>query len=1559
MATAYCTKSFRRARAGLLLASAIGLMFVHSAAQAPAAGRGDILASQFQKPPDSAKPLAYWWWLDGHTDKATITSDLEAMRRQGYGGAVLMDANGSDQGGNIGVAAGPEFASPEWRDLFLHTLREAQRLGLQISLTIQSGWNVGGPTVTGARSAKLLTWSRKIVHGPDPVSVQLDQPPMKNGFYRDIALLAYPLRHGAPLAGDGAGRDTRQPIRDLRHKAAFLETGMSVPDSKPLLGDFPSVAGEQDFDLSEEVNLTAQMSPDGRVTFAVPAGDWELLRIGYTSSDARVSTSSGAWQGLVIDYMDRDALTSYWNMNVQPLLTDAKPWIGKSLKYVYTDSWEVGGLNWTGRFRENFLTRRGYDPVSWLPVVAGRIVTSRDSSNRFLNDLRRTVGDLILSDHYEIFGDLAARNGLGFHPESGGPHGAPIDALRLLGADTFPQTEFWAPSQHRATDLDRFFVKEASSAAHIYRKTLVAGEGLTSLGPQWEESPARDLKPTFDQAVCEGLNLLVWHTFTSSPASTGLPGQEYFAGTHFNPKVTWFRDGKAFIDYIGRVQFMMQQGLPVSDVLYYYGDQVPNFVQYKGADPAHVLPGYDYDVVDEDVLTKGLTVANHRIRLANGTEYRELVLPPLSNISLPALEAIEKLVEAGATVVGNKPTRLTGLPTAQATDSDVMKIADRLWAGCRGNRQSVSVVGAGKIVCGTSARQALEDDGVQPDLTSAGPAPASDFDFAHRRGGGAEIYFIRNQLPEPIATVLSFRVRGLAPEIWDPETGAITRPGVYTETAARRTDLPMWFAPYGSAIVVFRRPAGPHLVSLRRYGQEIFPALPEGTAPFDVNLQNGALALRTEAGGGYSATEQGGKTYAVTIAAPISRSVGATWSLQFTPGWGAPSEVHLDKLQSWTEFAEDGVRHFSGTAAYTTEFQLPQLPDHARVVLDLGAVRETARVSVNGKEIGVAWKLPYALDATSAVVAGENALRIEVTNLWPNRIIGDQSLPENKRFTHTNITKYTADSPLLPSGLLGPVRLTITSEVPLRVGSSTRHGEASSLPEPRATIDSGMLSGTHFGADRTETAFLGIPYAAAPTGNLRWRPPQLIAAWTGVREAKAFGPACPQLPSGWLPEMLGREQMVTDEACLYLNVWTTNLSASTGTSSHVSSPRKAPVMVWIHGGGNVEGSQEWPPLGPTLARHRVVVVSINYRIGVFGFLSLPGLTAESAQHVSGNYGLLDQIEALKWVRRNIGKFGGDPSNVTVFGASSGSLDICDLMASPLASGLFEKAILQSGFCVDNASPTLSEVEAQGGKLAQQLGASGDDADALDKLRAIPAEQLLQQAAADHEIDFNPNVDKWVMPDQPWRVFSEGKQARIPVIVGSNADEVSIFASPLVGGSSHRPKTIAEYRQWLQQTFHDLAPEVFAAYPANTDSNVPKAFLSMDSDYEFGFGAWLLARETQAIGQTAFLYRFTYVGSGEFASLGAFHSEESILLSKRYWTSWVSSPDDEPMSERIIGYWTQFAKTSRPEGPGLPPWAAYESSTDEYQELGRHIGQIASDSSRFNAFMKSFIADRSK
>ncbi|MHB1023830.1 MAG: carboxylesterase/lipase family protein [Acidobacteriaceae bacterium] len=478
---------------------------------------------------------------------------------------------------------------------------------------------------------------------------------------------------------------------------------------------------------------------------------------------------------------------------------------------------------------------------------------------------------------------------------------------------------------------------------------------------------------------------------------------------------------------------------------------------------------------------------------------------------------------------------------------------------------------------------------------------------------------------------------------------------------------------------------------------------------------------------------------------------------------------------------------------------------------------------------------------------------------------------------------------------------------------------------PRVKIASGKLQGIRVEALPRGGVFLGIPFAAQPVGTLRWKAPQPPVPWHGIRNASQYGPACPQLPSPWLPEMLGVQKMPTDEACLYLNVWTPALH-----------PRvKLPVFVWVHGGGNVEGAGDWPPLGQTLAEQGVVVVSFNYRLGVFGFLADSLLASESTHHVSGNYGHLDQLAALRWVRQNIARFGGDPDQVTIGGQSSGALDVCNLMASPLSAGLFERAVLQSGVCVDSVYPSAQAAEINGERLAKDLGVSPGP-NALQALRAIPAERILQIAAHAPDVDLEPVVDGWVLPQQPSITFAEGKEASIPVLVGSNEDEVSIFASPIVGGKSWRPRTIAAYRQWLHNRFNADANEVFAQYPARSDSEVRHAFEMMDTDFDFGFGAWLLSNDTARIGQSAFLYHFTYVGTNEFAALGAFHSEESMFLSRKYWTSWKSRPYDKILSNAIVGYWVRFIKTGNPNGPGLPVWPTWHPD-GLCQELGQKIG----------------------
>lgn len=956
------------------------------------------LEAGFRAPPAAARIRCYWWWLNGNTTGATITRDLEEMKAKGYGGALLVDADGSGQQGNRQIPPGPLFGSPAWRALYRHAIQEAARLDLEITLNVQSGWNLGGPMVTAERSSKLLTWSRATVEGPGPISRDLPVPPTRENFYRDIAVLAYPLRHGAALAGQG---NPRRPIRQLAIKSASQEAGFSMPASLQFLEDDPAEAGEQDATVRDVVDLSSSTNA-GHLAWQAPAGTWEILRIGYTSSGAHVSTSSGGWQGLAIDYLDRGAFEWFWRANIQPLLDDVRPYLGRSLRYLCTDSWELGGTNWTGDFRDEFRRLRGYDPLPYLPIVAGRILDSRADSDRFLNDLRRTVGDLIVSRHYAVFAELAARNGLGIHPESGGPHGAPIDALETLGLSAIPQTEFWARSPiHRTSDADRFFVKEASSAAHTYGRPLVAGEGMTSIGPQWEESIWDDLKPTFDQAICEGLNRLVWHTFTSSPKEAGLPGQEYFAGTHLNPNVTWWNEAGAFIGYLNRVQFLMQQGQPVSDVLYYYGDQVPNFVQLKSSDPAQVLPGYDYDSVDEQVLVDRSRVRDGRLEIPGGPSYRLLVLPPRDSISLPALRAVRRLVGDGAVVVGPRPDRITGLSAASGeADSDVRAIAAPLWDG-------------GKIRTAQTAREALAALGVRPDFEFSGGV----LDYVHRRlDDGAEVYFIRNARPEAVRSEVVLRVSIRAPEFWRPDTGAIEPASVYETTADGRTRLPLWLEPNGSVLVVFRRAAARHAVSV---------------TPADIETRIDPVSgeLSAEAGGRYLVKFSDGAVETADVPTiPAPAPLEGPWRVEFAPGWGAPASVTFSRLQSWTENANPGVRYYSGTAKYTARVRIPE----GEASLDLGEVREIARVRLNGRDLGVLWKKPFRVPLAGTAKTGWNDLEIDVTNLWPNRLIGDQRLPPEQRLTRTNITKWTADSPLQPSGLLGPVTVRLSGRAKLK-----------------------------------------------------------------------------------------------------------------------------------------------------------------------------------------------------------------------------------------------------------------------------------------------------------------------------------------------------------------------------------------------------------------------------------------------------------------------------------------------------------------------------------------------
>ncbi len=473
-------------------------------------------------------------------------------------------------------------------------------------------------------------------------------------------------------------------------------------------------------------------------------------------------------------------------------------------------------------------------------------------------------------------------------------------------------------------------------------------------------------------------------------------------------------------------------------------------------------------------------------------------------------------------------------------------------------------------------------------------------------------------------------------------------------------------------------------------------------------------------------------------------------------------------------------------------------------------------------------------------------------------------------------------------------------------------------------IDSGPISGTAHDDVRT---YLGIPYAAPPVGVLRWRPPQPVAAWKEVRPCTEFGPACPQ------PKQ--KEGGKYSEDCLSLNVWT----PAGKTGAHL------PVMVWIHGGGfNFGASSLAEYHGANLARQGVVVVTLNYRLGPLGYLVHPGLDRESPRGTSGNYGLLDQIAALKWVRRNIAAFGGNPKNVTIFGQSAGSRSVSLLLLSPQARGLFHRAIAQSGGPIlgsEYLNPAFNgdkaAVSKMGEELARRLGCSGPDA--LTCMRAKPAEEVIAAAACDtglfaEEIFFAPVFDGGVLPKNPLAAFRNGRQQAVPVITGSTANEGALYLT------GEEDLGLARYEKFLAARFGAQTKEALAVFPAATDADVPGA---IDRVITVGANvqpARLTAGSAARTGNRAWVFHFTRVPATRLAkSGGAHHGVDLAYVFGNLDEPGAYNGTDHALSRTVMGYWVNFARSGNPNGPGLPIWPAYTGKTDTHMEFGDAVRSV--------------------
>jgi len=469
-----------------------------------------------------------------------------------------------------------------------------------------------------------------------------------------------------------------------------------------------------------------------------------------------------------------------------------------------------------------------------------------------------------------------------------------------------------------------------------------------------------------------------------------------------------------------------------------------------------------------------------------------------------------------------------------------------------------------------------------------------------------------------------------------------------------------------------------------------------------------------------------------------------------------------------------------------------------------------------------------------------------------------------------------------------------------------------SAQNPFSTVktDAGQISGTDNG-DASVHIFKGIPFAAPPVGNLRWKAPQPVAHWSGIKACTDFS----KMPMQGKPNEFGvytREFLIKDEPlsedCLYLNVW----------SGAKTPSEKRPVIVWIYGGGFVSGGTNVPIYdGEALAKKGVILVSINYRVGIFGFFAHPELTKESPNHTSGNYGLMDQLAALKWVKKNIAAFGGDPDNVTIAGQSAGSYGVNYLVASPLAKGLFKGAIAESGaHMVPGSGVTLAEAEQSGLKTAEALHAGS-----LADLRKLPAEELLKQN------NFRPIVDGYFLPQVPADIFAANKENQVPLLTGWNEDDA--FIGTL--------KSAADYTAGIQKRFGDKAAEFLKLYPGNTDAEAQRSQINMSRDGMFGVQNFTWANTQSAKNRAkVYLYRFTrrMPATEDFKKYGAFHTGEvGYVFNNLKFLNRPFEPLDQQLADVISSYWVNFAESGNPNGPGLPAWPAYNSNGNQTMILG--------------------------
>jgi len=968
------------------------------------------IQKQFLSPPAQARPLVYWFWMGSNFSKSGITKDLEAMKTMGIGGGLIMNITSAVEETHAPTLNNPwpeqTYRSKAYWEALAHAGAEAKRLGLELGIHNSVGYSTnGGPWINEAQSMKKLVWRKVEINTDSSKELFIPKP-------------------DAVVNTHAWGRRGLPPIPSIWYNnIAYL--GISIKDT---------ALYEKSYDFTSHFDTT------GKCIKALPAGHWVIYRIGFAPS---MSTPHPLPEELFgkcqeVDKMNKQHTQHHWNKVLNPLQQYLRPYLGNSFKYMHIDSYEAQGQNWTANFRDSFMRLKGYDPLPWLLTFTPTVLNTNKGATtirnknsaaqtlRFEWDYKDVINRLFYQNGWEVAQKMIHAKGMQFSWE---PYAGSFEAADGAAISDFVMGEFW-------TFMRNGIGATVTSSARAAGKTMIGAEAFTSRPEhsKWTDDP-EFLKPSGDAAFASGANRFVLHQWALQPFNDQYqPGMDMgWWGTHFSRHQTWFKPGKAFIDYLSRCQALLQLGEQVADVLY-----------------VGKIEGYGDLITTHRFITQPPKVVDGKVVLASGRSYKYVVVTGNGEMLPEVAEQIKRLVEAGAMVVSAKPTTSPSLYRFPICDTVLKQLAQEVW----GNKP-FQPFGKGYIfnTIKTLKENLPPNVSLSPDYqlekpiqtTTAANNNANAFTpkIVHRQLGNAHLFFVVNPTDKPQQFTLSFAVQGMQPELWQAENGSMVNAPIWEEKN-NRTHVWLSLRKLQTLFVVFRKKptANDHATSLENT---------QGTWQIGID-KAGLPLLFTDTAATGILNYASGKKQSLQTTLPTNKPITQAWNVAFNPKLDTSFTLKMESLIDFSKHPLPQVKYFSGTATYNNRFTVSStdLKNGERWILNLGTLNDLVEVSINQQKIATLWYAPYQIDITSYITLGVNNISLAVTNNWANRLIGEEQIPADFEWGNDRGDKGHAmkaypdwfikqqprpskrkafsiwyynrkDTPLHPAGLVGPV----------------------------------------------------------------------------------------------------------------------------------------------------------------------------------------------------------------------------------------------------------------------------------------------------------------------------------------------------------------------------------------------------------------------------------------------------------------------------------------------------------------------------------------------------------